>query len=75
MWKSGNIALQYQSIPAGFSGAADYSTRAFRVATAYVLPAVEHQIIRASEYSGSRVPELQTLNCSLLFVEHEAPCT
>ena len=57
--------LRYQSIPSGVSGTADYSTQAFRVAKAYLLPAVEQPITRASEYSASRVPELQTLSCSL----------
>ena len=55
--------LQNQRIPSGVSGTADYSIKAFRVAKAYVLPAVEQQINRASEYSASRVPELQTLSC------------
>ena len=61
MWKSGNNSVTTQSVPSGTSGAAHYSIRAFRVAKAFVLPAVE----RASEYSSSRVPELQTLNCSV----------
>ena len=41
---------------------ADYNIKACRVAKAYVLVSVEHQIIRASESSASRVPELQALN-------------
>ena len=66
--------LRYQRIPSGVSGTADYSIKAFRVAKAYVLPTVEQQITRASEYSASRVLELQTLSCSFFSVEDEAPC-